>query len=83
LFESAAEVYGDRVIGVVLTGGDSDGTAGLRAIHAAGGVAVIQDPGEATDPSMPDSALRDDHPDFCVRLEDMGRLLTSLSRRLT
>src|SRR5882757_5814084 len=44
LFASAATVYGPRVIGVVLTGGDCDGTAGLRQIKAAGGIGVVQAP---------------------------------------
>jgi two-component system chemotaxis response regulator CheB len=82
LFESAAEAYGDRVIGVVLTGADGDGTAGLRAIHAVGGIGVVQDPDDAYDPGMPRSALRADDPDYSVRLENMGVLLTTLSRRL-
>lgn len=80
LFESAAEVYEDRVIGVVLTGGDGDGTAGLNAIHAKGGIAIVQDPLEAEDRGMPESALSGDSPDFCVRIETMGKLLHALSQ---
>jgi two-component system chemotaxis response regulator CheB len=82
LFESAAEIYKDRVIGVVLTGDDGDGTAGLRAIHAAGGIGVIQEPADAFDPSMPLSALYGDDPDYRVQIEDMGALLTSLTHLL-
>jgi two-component system chemotaxis response regulator CheB len=82
LFESAAKIYKDRVIGVVLTGDDGDGTAGLRAIHAAGGIAVIQEPADAFDPSMPLSALHGDDPDYRVQIENMGALLTSLSHLL-
>ncbi|HEX3837703.1 MAG TPA: chemotaxis protein CheB [Steroidobacteraceae bacterium] len=82
LFESAAKVYKDRVIGVVLTGDDGDGTAGLRAIHAAGGIAVIQEPSDAFDPSMPESALYGDDPDYRVQIEDMGALLTTLTHLL-
>ena len=80
LFQSAAEVYGPRVIGVVLTGGDSDGTNGLRAIKAAGGLCVVQEPEEAANPSMPLSALRGDHPDHVVSLDEMAGLLTRLVR---
>ena len=80
LFQSAAEVYGPRVIGVVLTGGDSDGTNGLRAIKAAGGLCVVQEPDEAADPSMPLSALYGDHPDHVVSLDEMAGLLTRLVR---
>ena len=83
LFRSAAEVYGPRVIGVVLTGGDGDGTDGLRAIKAAGGIGVVQEPGEAADPGMPRSALQGDSPDHRVRLEAMAELLTQLVTRVS
>jgi two-component system chemotaxis response regulator CheB len=55
LFRSAAATYGDRVMGIVLTGGDSGGSKGLKAIKAAGGIAVVQDSGDARFPSMPSS----------------------------
>ena len=78
LFQSAAEIYGACVIGVVLTGGDGDGAAGLRAIKAAGGITVIKSPAEAEDPSMPIHALRE-NPDFCVSLAEMAPLLVRLA----
>lgn len=81
LFQSAAEVYGPRVIGVVLTGGDHDGTEGLRRIKAAGGVSVVQDSSEARDPIMPRSALIGGHPDHQVSLDEMAALLTRLTAR--
>jgi two-component system, chemotaxis family, protein-glutamate methylesterase/glutaminase len=82
LFQSAAEAYGRRVIGVVLTGGDHDGTDGLKAIKAAGGISVVQQPYEARDPSMPRSALLGDHPDHCAPIGDMGALLVRLAAGL-
>jgi two-component system chemotaxis response regulator CheB len=78
LFETAAAVYGKRVIGVVLTGGSRDGTHGSTAIEAAGGVCVVQDPDEAVDASMPLGVLRGDHPDYCIRLEAMAGTLAGL-----
>lgn len=80
LFRSAAEAYGPRAIGVVLTGRLDDGTAGLKAIKRLGGTTVIQDPRDAVFPSMPLNAARQVAIDHCVPLDDMGRLLTELAR---
>jgi two-component system, chemotaxis family, protein-glutamate methylesterase/glutaminase len=80
LFRSAAVAFGPRVVGVVLSGLLDDGTAGLIAIKACGGVSVVQDPKDATWPDMPLSALRGDSPDHCVRLDEMAALLSRLSR---
>jgi two-component system chemotaxis response regulator CheB len=80
LFRSAAAVYGPRVAGVVLSGTRDDGTAGLRAIHDRGGVAVVQDPDEALFPGMPQSALLGDHPDYVLPVGEIGELLAKLAR---
>ncbi|MCE9603436.1 MAG: chemotaxis protein CheB [Planctomycetia bacterium] len=57
LFESAADVYGEGLVGVVLTGANSDGSQGLRAIYRAGGSTVVQCPKSAYASAMPESAL--------------------------
>jgi two-component system chemotaxis response regulator CheB len=57
LFESAADVYGARLVGVVLTGASADGALGLRAIADRGGRAIVQDPATAEAAVMPASAL--------------------------
>jgi two-component system, chemotaxis family, protein-glutamate methylesterase/glutaminase len=80
LFRSAAVAYGARVIGVVLTGLLDDGTDGLIAIKAVGGTSVVQDPKDAEWPSMPRNALKRDHVDHAMRLDEMGALLSRLCR---
>jgi two-component system, chemotaxis family, protein-glutamate methylesterase/glutaminase len=63
LFVSVAEIYGRRVAGVVLSGRGQDGAAGLRMIHNRGGLALVQDPVEATEPGMPAAAFALDDPE--------------------
>lgn len=78
LFRSAAATFGSRVIGVVLSGALSDGTAGLLAIKRCGGLAVVQDPADAIVPEMPRNALRHVPVDGCAKLSDMGALLVRM-----
>lgn len=78
LFRSAARSCGSRVIGVVLTGYLDDGTVGLQAIKAQGGITVVQDPDEAEYPSMPKSALRYVEVDHLVPIGKAGQLLSRL-----
>jgi two-component system chemotaxis response regulator CheB len=58
LFESAADAYGAGLVGIILTGANDDGAAGLRAVAAAGGVALTEDPAAAFAPAMPRAALK-------------------------
>jgi two-component system chemotaxis response regulator CheB len=76
---SAAQAYGARVAGVVLTGTLDDGTAGLWEVKRRSGIAVVQNPEEALFPSMPLSALREIEIDHTVRIPEMGPLLTRLA----
>lgn len=80
LFRSAAQVFGARVIGVVLRGALDDGTAGLWAVKDRGGIAVVQDPSEAQQPSMPESALNNVAVDYCKPIAEIAQLLVALSR---
>lgn len=79
LFRSAAQVYGPRVIGVILTGNLDDGTAGLWAVKQMGGIAVVQDPEDALFPSMPASAIDHVPVDHIVPLADVPALLVQLT----
>jgi two-component system, chemotaxis family, protein-glutamate methylesterase/glutaminase len=78
LFRSAAVSHGSRVIGVVLTGMLDDGTAGLIAVKRCGGTTLVQDPRDAAYSGMPLSALDNANVDFCVSINEMGPLLTTL-----
>ena len=81
LFRSAARWCGPRVIGVVLTGARDDGTVGMRAIKQRGGITIVQDPVEATFPSMPTSVMQQIQVDYSLSLSEIPRLLDKLSRQ--
>lgn len=75
LFESAARAFGRQVVGVVLSGGDGDGTAGLKMIKKHGGSTMVQSPSSAAEPSRPRNAILGDSPDQVVPLECLGGML--------
>jgi two-component system chemotaxis response regulator CheB len=81
LFESAAAVFGPTLIGVILTGANSDGSQGLRAVKEKGGVAIVQDPADAEARQMPLSALAATGVDYVVALEGIAALLQKLAPR--
>lgn len=78
LFRSAALAWAHRTIGVVLTGYMDDGSAGLAAIKKRGGIAVVQDPRTAQEPSMPQSALAKVDADYTLPVAEIGPLLSRL-----
>ncbi len=78
LFDSAAQAYGPRLAGVLLTGANSDGAMGLLQVKSCGGMTVIQDPKQAQASAMPEAALARQSPDFLLPLTDIGQLLVAL-----
>ncbi len=75
LFETAAEAYGERALGVILTGANADGAAGLRSIREHGGLVVVQDPATAEKSTMPAAALAATPVDAVLPLEEIGPFL--------
>jgi two-component system chemotaxis response regulator CheB len=75
LFESAAAAYGERLMGVILSGANADGAAGLRAIAAAGGMTVVQSLESAEMIAMPAAALRAVPGTLEVNVAALARLL--------
>lgn len=78
LFESAADVYGSKLIGIVLTGANDDGSRGLAAIKKRGGLAVVQDPAGAEVDTMPLAAIQAAVVDFVLPLAAIGPFLANL-----
>lgn len=81
LFETAAEVYGSALIGIILTGAGNDGSKGLVKIKESGGVTIVQDPADAEMESMPRSALQLLKADHLVGLNEISGLLVRLVQR--
>jgi len=81
LFRSAAVEYGNKAIAILLTGYLDDGTAGMKVIQRCGGICIIQDPADADYPDMPQNALNQLTPEYCLPVSEMGGLLYQLMSR--
>ena len=79
LFISAANAYGPRVAGVILSGYLDDGVAGLAAVKRKGGVAIVQHPDDAIVPDMPRNALDYLEPDYVLPVRDVATVLSQLA----
>lgn len=80
LFHSAALTFRERAIGVILSGNLDDGTAGLMALKAYGGTAIVQDPDDASHGEMPRSAIQSVQVDYVVPAVRIGSLLVEVVR---
>lgn len=78
LFESAADAYRERAVGIVLTGANVDGAAGLARIKERGGVAIVQDPDTSERRAMPDAALAATAADAVLPVEEIPKFLYGL-----
>jgi two-component system chemotaxis response regulator CheB len=80
LMESAADAYGPRLAGVLLTGANQDGADGMARIRTSGGLTIVQDPHEAQAPAMPTHAIRRAHPHLVLPLARIAALLPMLEK---
>ncbi|GGB97610.1 chemotaxis protein CheB [Oxalicibacterium flavum] len=80
LMTSAADVYGERLAGILLTGANEDGAEGMASIKQAGGLTIVQDPAEAQVAVMPQSAIRRCAPDHILRLKQIRQWLIELGQ---
>jgi len=78
LFETASWAYGNRLIGVILTGANWDGTSGCELIRKTGGLVIVQDPKTAAVSRMPESVIERITPDYVLPIEEIGRQINQI-----
>ena len=78
LFESVADAYADRAVGIVLTGANADGANGVARIKAAGGVVIVQDPASSERRAMPDAAIAATDADAVLPIEEIPAFIYGL-----
>jgi len=79
LFESAAELYKEKTVGVILTGANSDGTKGAKLIKEYGGIVIVQNPNSAFSSVMPKSVITNCQTDYILEPEAIVEILNQLS----
>jgi two-component system, chemotaxis family, protein-glutamate methylesterase/glutaminase len=79
LFESAADVFGERLLGIILTGANDDGARGLEAVRRAGGWTIVQQPETAQASLMTEAALKRGPVDCVLSLAQIARVLGTLN----
>lgn len=78
LFATAAEVYKDRLVGIIMSGANADGAEGLKKIKELGGLTIVQDPRTAYSPQMPEAAVNVASPDLVLNLNEIDELIHAL-----
>ena len=79
LFESAARSFGKNTVGIILTGANDDGTRGLKKIHEAGGLTIVQDPASAYCTIMPKTAIDIAGADYILNLRGISEKLGQIT----
>ena len=77
LFDSAADIYGERLLGLILTGANQDGAEGLAAVGRAGGRTVVQEPSSAAVPFLPEAALQEGPVEFVLSLAQLQEVFAT------
>ena len=77
LFDSAADIYGERLLGLILTGANQDGAEGLAAVGRAGGRTVVQEPSGAAVSFLPEAALQEGPVDFVLSLAQLQEVFAT------
>ncbi|OIN60999.1 chemotaxis protein CheB [Arsenicibacter rosenii] len=80
-FESAADVFGPSLVGILLSGANADGTLGLKAIKRAGGLIIAQKPETARVAYMPQQAIQEAGVDYVLDIFELARLLNLLNNQ--
>ena len=78
-FESASDVYGKSLVGILLSGANADGTDGLIAIKNAGGTIIVQKPETADMPFMPNNAIEHTSPDYILEVEEILEFISGIN----
>jgi len=81
LFETAAEVYRNKLIGVIMTGFGSDGAIGLAKIKTEGGLCIVQDPDNASTPFMPKNALKAVRADHILPIDGIRKFICNVDKK--
>ncbi len=79
--KSAAGVYSGNLLGILISGANSDGAEGMMAIHQSGGTTIVQDPNEAEIPSMPKAAIDSYKPDYVFSTDKIISFIGNLAPR--
>ena len=78
--ESAAYVYKEKLVGILLSGANKDGALGMKAIKDRGGLTIVQDPAECMIDTMPQAALKVTEIDYTLSVDKIVRLLSELNK---